>query len=274
LQPSRILVLGVLILIFLQLSNSSFSIRIEDAGGTVDIQTDMYELSWKKAKTMGYVRAKPKGIAKSLIQNAEDPFFHAGDYAGWEDWGETQKVNIQKSPGKAIIEYTSKGTKFMEYSCVATYWDGVPYFKHEVRAKNINKEAKVFPISGYDPMVNPNLEFGDQREKWVEPIPHIAYWNTNAYFGLYSALSKAKPKFGNWQGKGSMIQLDHDRQMALLNKKQVSNPVIYCISIGKGGKNKAHKIAFEIQRILAGADPQSVKLSDKLSTMWGTIKSN
>ena len=55
-QPSRILVLGVLILIFLQLSNSSFSIRIEDAGGTVDIQTDMYELSGKKAKTMGYVR--------------------------------------------------------------------------------------------------------------------------------------------------------------------------------------------------------------------------
>ena len=52
--PSRILVLGVLILIYLQLSNSSFSIRIEDAGGTVDIQTDMYELSWKKAKTMGW----------------------------------------------------------------------------------------------------------------------------------------------------------------------------------------------------------------------------
>ena len=71
-----------------------------------------------------------------------------------------------------------------------------------------------------------------------------------------------------------MIPLDHDRQMVLLNKKQVSDPIIYCVSIGKGGKNKAHKIAFEIQRILAGADPQSVKLSDKLSTMWGTIKSN
>ena len=78
----------------------------------------MYKLSWKKAKTMGYVRAKPKGIAKSLIQNAEDPF----SYAGWEYWGETQKVNIQKSPSKAVIEYTSKGTKFIEYSCVALGW--------------------------------------------------------------------------------------------------------------------------------------------------------
>ena len=82
----------------------------------------MYKLSWKEAKTMGYVRAKPKGIAKSLIQNAEDPFSHAGDYAGWEYWGETQKVNIQKSPSKAVIEYTSKGTKFIEYSCVALGW--------------------------------------------------------------------------------------------------------------------------------------------------------
>ncbi len=38
-------------------------------------------------------------------------------------------------------------------------------FKHKVRAKNIDKETKVFPVSGYDPMVNPNLEFGDQRDK-------------------------------------------------------------------------------------------------------------
>ena len=261
-----------LVFIFSQLPNSSLPISVDDTSGIVDIRTDMYELSWKKADTMGYIRAKPKGVAKSLIQNAEDPFFHAGDYAGWEYWGETQKVDIQKSPGKAVIEYTSKGTKFLEYSCLATHWDGVPYFKHEVRAKNISKEAKVFPVSGYDPMVNPNLEFGDQMEKWVEPIPHIAYWNANAYFGLYSALAKAKPKFGDWQGKGNMIQLDHDRQMVLLNKKQISDPVIYCVSIGKGGKDKAHKIAAEIQRVFAGADPQSVKVFDKLSTRWGTIK--
>ena len=121
-------------------------------------------------------------------------------------------------------------------------------------------------------MVNPNLEFGDQREKWVEPIPHIAYWNADACFGLYSALAKVKPKFGDWQGKGSMRQLDHDRQMVLLNKKQVSDPIIYCVSIGKGGKDKAHKIAVEIQRVFAGADPHSVTVSEKLSMMWGSIK--
>ena len=83
-------------------------------------------------------------------------------------------------------------------------------------------------------MVNLNLEFGDQRKKWVEPIPHIAYWNANAYFGLYSALAKAKPKFGDWQGKGSMIQLDHDRQMALLNKKQVSDNYLLCFNWKRG----------------------------------------
>ena len=108
-----------LVFIFSQLPNSSLPISVDDTSGIVDIRTDMYELSWKKADTMGYIRAKPKGIAKSLIQNAEDPFSHAGDYAGWEYWGETQKVNIQKSPSKAVIEYTSKGTKFIEYSCVA-----------------------------------------------------------------------------------------------------------------------------------------------------------
>ena len=69
-----------------------------------------------------------------------------------------------------------------------------------------------------------------------------------------------------------MIQLDHDRQMVLLNKKQVSDPIIYCVSIGKGGKDKAHKIAVKIQRVFAGADPHSVTVSEKLSTMWGSIK--
>jgi len=58
----------------------------------------MYELSWKRAKTMGYIRAKPKGIAKSLIQNAEDPFSHAGDYAGGNTGG-----NPSSATGRAKV---------------------------------------------------------------------------------------------------------------------------------------------------------------------------
>ena len=88
---------------------------------------------------------------------------------------------------------------------------GTAYLTLNTKFVPISKEAKVFPVSGYDPMVNPNLALGDQMEKWVGPIPHISYWNANTYFGLYSALAKAKPKFGDWQGKGNMIQLDHDR---------------------------------------------------------------
>ena len=150
--------------------------------------------------------------------------------------GEKPRKLIFKNHPEKLLSNTLQKEQSLS-SILVWHWDGVPYFKHEVRAKNIDKDAKVFPVSGYDPMVNPNLEFGDQRKKWVEPIPHIAYWNANAYFGLYSALAKAKPKFGDWQGKGSMIQLDHDRQMVLLNKKQVSDPIIYRVSIGKGGKD-------------------------------------
>jgi len=215
---------------------------------------------------MGYVRAKPKGIAKSLIQNAEDPFSHAGDYAGWEYWGETQKVNIQKSPSKAVIEYTSKGTKFIEYSCVALGWRTLT-LNTKFAPRTLTKKQKYFLSQVMIRWSIQTLNLEIKGIKWVEPIPHIAYWNADACFGLYSALAKVKPKFGDWQGKGSMRQLDHDRQMVLLNKKQVSNPIIYCVSIGKGGKDKAHKIVAEIQRALAGADPQSVKVFDKLSAV-------
>ena len=68
----------------------------------------MYKLSWKKAKTMGYVRAKPKGIAKSLIQDAEDPFSHAGDYAGGNTGEKPRKLIFKNHLAKLLSNTLQK----------------------------------------------------------------------------------------------------------------------------------------------------------------------
>ena len=65
----------------------SWSVTIKDAKNEVNIFSDQYKLTWKKAETMGYSTAIPSGSKKSLIQNLKDPFYHGGDYANWEFWG-------------------------------------------------------------------------------------------------------------------------------------------------------------------------------------------
>lgn len=267
-------VLGVFALLF-TLPPPSFAVKVSDKAGAVTIKTDMYELTWKKAETMGYDGAMPVGAKKSLINPSDSTFFHGGDYAGWEFWGETDKVKIlEENPGKAVVEYTSKNTVFFAYSCIATYWDGVPFFKHEVRGTNISKEARVWPISGYDPMVIPGVPFGVNREQaktWKEPLPHVAYWTADGYWGLYSANPKAKPKLGDWRGEGDMIQLDHDWQAALLEKKQQSEPIIYYVALAKGGEAEAHALADQVLNAL-GNEPKAVESVGKIPVLWGALK--
>ena len=207
-------------------STLSWAITIKDGKTEVNISTDQYKLTWQKAETMGYSTAIPVGSKKSLIQNLEDPFFHGGDYAGWEYWGATGKVKIaEQYVGKSVIEYQSKDTKIMAYSCTATYWDGVPYFMHEVRGTNLHKEAQAFPVSGYDPIFNPEYDFKKEEFKlWKEPIPYVAIWRSNGYFiGLYSKNPKAKARKGDWQGKGSVVQLNHDWQLDMIERKNNRN---------------------------------------------------
>lgn len=252
-----------------------FAVDVNDKGNVVEIRTDQYQLTWKESERMGYQRAVPAGLKDSLIDTPDNPFFHGGDYAGWEYWGTTDKVNIiEQSLGKAVIEYISKGTQIIAYSVTATYWDGVPFFKHEVRGKNISNEPRVWPISGYDPMVNPGIPFRDDKsfKIWKEPpIPHVAYWTADAYLGLYSANPKAKPKLGDWRGDGDLIQLDHDWQVAMLEKKQWGDPIIYFVALGQGGEAEAHAIADQVLKALED-EPKSVGPKGKISILWATLK--
>ena len=270
----RHLCLTATILIFVG-SGTSWGVTAKDSKNEVNISTDQYKLTWKKAEMMGYSSAVPAGSKKSLIQNLKDPFIHGGDYAGWEYWGATGRVKIlEQNANKSVIEYQSKGTKIMAYSCVATYWNAVPYFMHEVRGTNLHKEAQAFPVSGYDPMFRPGYEFKKEEFKiWKEPIPHVAIWRPNGYFiGLYSKNPKARARKGDWQGKGSVIQLNHDWQLDMIDKKKQSEPVTYCIALAKGGEDKAHQLATEIKSMFEGNEPKTVSRHGKIPMLWASIK--
>ena len=253
----------------------SWSVTIKDGKNEVNISSDQYKLTWKKAETMGYSTAIPSGSKKSLIQNLKDPFYHGGDYANWEFWGATGKVKIlEQNVGKSVVEYQSKGTEIMAYSITATYWDAVPYFMHEVRGTNLHKEPQAFPVSGYDPMFNPGYEFKEEEFKiWKEPIPHVAIWQPNGYFiALYSKNPRARARKGDWQGKGSVVQLNHDWQLDMIDRKKQSEPVTYCVALAKGGEGEAHQLAAEIKTMFEGKEPKSVNHNGKIPVFWASIK--
>lgn len=257
---------------------NSDSVTVKDKGNSVSIKTDMLELNWKKTADMGYDSAIPAGAKVSLLKAGNSVFYHGSDYrGGWKFWGKADKFKIvEETPNRVVVEYTSFDGDSFEYSCVATYWDGVPFFKHEVRVINSRgPENTAWPVSGYDPMLNSGVPFGDKRAKaklWKDPLPHGAYWTDEGYFGgLYSAHPKAKAKFGDWQGNFDWLQLDHDWYVALIEKKKQSESIIYFVAFDKGGEAEAHALADSILKA-KDADPQAVKPSGKLSTIWGKMK--
>lgn len=274
----RVWLLGVYVVILLVgFSLTSDSVTVKDKGNAVSIKTDMLELNWKKTADMGYDSAVPTGAKVSLLKSADRVFYHASDYrGGWKQWGKLDKFKIlEETPNKVVVEYTSFDGDSFEYSCIATYWDGVPFFKHEVRVTNKGPENTAWPVSGYDPMVNPGVPFGEKRAKaklWKTPIPHGAYWVDEGYFGaLYSTHPDAKAKFGDWQGNFDWLQLDHDSQIALIEKKKQSEPILYFVAFAKGGEVEAHALADSIIKAKE-VDPQAVDFSGKLPITWGKMK--
>lgn len=250
----------------------AFAVDVKEEGDWIKIKTDLYEVWWRKLAQMGYMQAFVEGSDESLIGMGGRAFYHSSHYGpGWSDWGALQKWEIvEKKTGKVVIKYVSKdmnGSK--EYTCIATYWDTVPYIKHEVTIKNVGASPVFSWEDDHDPMLEPNVSFVGMKAWDSPPVRHVAYWTKNGFVGLYSEMAN-RAVVHPWMGKNpGRMSLNHDNLGQQLKKGQVSDKIVYYVAFGKGGEKEAHALAEEVTKEPAEA---AVELQKKLTTTWGAIK--
>ena len=249
---------------------------------TIKIETDMYEVHWKTAQQMGYIIAYVKKKKEKLLlfeEIAGRRLYHSANYAGWKDWGPLKDFKVlENKAGMARIEFISDDGASKEYVCVATFWDGSPLIKHKVTVK---AKANVVSFSdGHEPMyevrspIKGRLKWDSEGDKG--PYAHTAFWTKSGGFSaLYATDSQVVAReFPAWQADGRM-DLDHKNLGKQVKKGQVSDPIVYWVAFGVGGKNEAHDLAKTVAEVRVGdLAPQAVEATSKLSTRWGEIKAS
>jgi len=243
------------------------AVKVDEDGTYVIIETAGYKVSWKKAAQMGYMQAFVTGSKESLIGTAGRAFYHSSDYGGWKDWGAMMKWNIvEEKPGLAVVKYMSKDAGQKEYTCVAYYYDSVPYIKHEV---TVTAAGDVTSFqSGHEPMWEVNTDI-DGMEIGNQPFPLVVYWSKEGFFaGLYGPDAQQSRKHG-WGGRDpGRMDLLHDNQGKQL-KKGESQTITYYVAFGKGKQKDATEMARNVQK-----EPglKAVTPVGTLTTNWGWIK--
>jgi hypothetical protein len=268
----------IVALFLLMLSiGSTVAVTVEGGKGDafIKIKTDTYEVHWKTGAQMGYMVALVKG--KALFDDKIGRrLYHSGNYAGWKDWGALTGFKVlENKPGIAKVEFVSDDGGSKEWHCVVTFWDGTPLIKHEVTVKA--KKTVVSFSHGHEPMYEVAIPAKDQAN-WESkgdkgPFAHNAFWIGGNFSALYATHPKATAReFPAWQaaGKGRMDLVHNDLAKEVKEGKS-SDPLVYFVAFGPGGKAEAHALADEV----AKGGPQNLTTVDsngKLSITWGTIK--
>ena len=246
----------------------ALAVKVSEDGTNVIVETAGYKVYWKKAAQMGYIQAFVGGSADTIIGTAGRAFYHSSDYGGWKDWGAMIKWKIvEEKPGMAKVQYESKDGGQKLYTCVAYYYDSVPYIKHEV---TVTADGTVTSFqSGHEPMFEINTDI-EGMEAFTQPFPHVVYWTKEGFFsGLYGPDSQQARKL-EWAPRNpGRMDLLHDNLGEAL-KKGDSHTITYFVSFGKGKQKEAAALANDVQK-----DPgfgKAVSPVGTLTTTWGWTK--
>jgi len=256
--------------LFLAITVPVIAVDVTEDATYVIIKTAGYEAHWNKAAQMGYMEVFVGGSKESIIGKAGRAFYHSGMYGGnWHDWGALQKWEIsKKETGKTAVKYTSSDGAQKNYSVLVTYYDSVPYIKHEVTITNpADPEIDVL-ASGHSPMFEVGVDMVGMKV-FTQPYPYGSYWTKSGFFGALYGPKAQIAELTEWGGRNpGRMHLIHDN----LNKKIKKNESFtytYYVAFGKGGEKEATDLASKVQ-----TEPSTTAVSpkDALSTTWGHIR--
>ena len=244
----------------------------------INIETDMYRLEWKTAAQSGYIGAwvKKRNNELLLFEGAATGrrLYHSSNYSGWKDWGKLDDIKIvENKGGMAKVEFTMTDGLSKDYICTATFWDGHPLIRHEVKVK---AKANVTSWqSGHEPMyeVRSPIKALKRWDAGGGLFAHAAFWTADAFSALYATDPAAMAReFPGWAPNGRM-DLQHDALGKVVKKGDTSDPLVYWVAFGEGGDKEAHDLAQTVADVGTGdLKPQAVNARGKASTTWAAIK--
>jgi hypothetical protein len=243
------------------------AVQVSEDDNYVIIETDGYKVCWKKGAQMGYMQAFVAGSPNSIIGTNGRAFYHSSSYAGgWKDWGALLTWEIvEEVAGKAVIKYESNDGGTKEYTCVATYYDGVPYIKHELTITNTGDPTTSF-VSGHEPQFEVNVDMAGM-ETFTDPFPHGVYWTADGYFGAIYGPDAGSASAAAWGDRDpGRVQLSHDNLGVEIASGE-SASVTYYVAFGEGGRDEGTALAAHVQE-----EPSSVSPVGSLTTTWGQIR--
>jgi len=244
------------------------AVNVSEDDKYVIIETLGYKVHWNKPAQMGYMQAFVGGSPNSIIGTNGRAFYHSSDYGGWSDWGELLNWEIlEEGPSKVVIKYESRDARTKEYTCIATYYDTVPYIKHEVTITNTGAETAAF-ASGHEPMFEVNVDTAGM-ESFDQPFPHVAYWTADGYFGATYGPDAESANVGDWGDRSpGRMQLIHNNLGVMIANGESAN-VTYYVAFGSGGREEATALAAHVQE-----EPPTTAVSPagSLTTKWGQIR--
>ncbi|MDE0021251.1 MAG: hypothetical protein OXT69_07705 [Candidatus Poribacteria bacterium] len=241
------------------------AVSVSSADGVWMIETDGYTVHFKEAAQAGYSQAIASG--ESLFGAGQGRnFYHSSNYGGWRDWGAAAEVSVvEEGAGYLVMKYVMNDGGSKLYHVTATYWDGVPYFKHELA---IEASAALASLSnGHEPMVEPRNGKGAENQYmlWEDPFHHVAFANGDGYFAMYTENGTAAMNDA-WNVDGRM-HLIHDNLSQDLTAGQTSDPIAFYMAVGSGGLDDAHTLADSVTDVPTSVDP-----AGKLTSTWAAVK--
>lgn len=245
------------------------AVTVDEDNTYVVIKTQGYEVHWKKASRMGYMQAFVGG-GDSLIGVSSRAFYHSSSYAdGWKDWQATLEWDVvEESPGKAVVQYETEDAGSKDYTVIATYYDSVPYIKHELTITNSGNAAVTSFESNHEPMFEPNMDM-DGMATWNQPFPHACWWVNDGFVALYGPDAEGAPLSARDGRDPGRMALNHNNVGGNLGKGD-SATIIYYVAFGIGDDSDATDIAADVQE-----EPpigRVVSPEGALTTTWGWIR--
>ncbi|MBT3266873.1 hypothetical protein HN371_06955, partial [Candidatus Poribacteria bacterium] len=140
---------------------TAFGATVDEKAQNWTITTDMYTIVWNVDAQGGYSSIIPAGNDDvDLFGAGGRNLYHSANYAGWKDWGATADAEVvEEGDGKIVMSFVQEDGGSKNYHVTATYWDGVPYWKHELVIEAV---AAVTSFSdGHEPMCEPRAGGGD-----------------------------------------------------------------------------------------------------------------
>jgi len=241
---------------------------LDEDGVDFTVTTDQYTINWNTNAQSGYSSIIPAGNGEiDLFGAGGRNVYHSANYAGWKDWGGAADTNvIEESAGKIVLGFDMDDGASKIYHVTATFWDGVPYWKNELIVEAV--VAVTSFSDGHEPMCEPRAGgAGNEFEKWDAPFAHAAFANDDGYFAMYTELGTARTHV--WEADGRM-DLEHNNLQVLLDKGEMSDPIVYYMATGTGDLDDAHDLADLVTKL--PAEVLAVSAKAKLATSWGDMK--